>query len=160
MIPIDMARDATPSPTASSGRWTVLYDPDCGLCRWCTATLLSWDRARRLRPLALGSEEADRLLDDLTPQQRLASWHLISPAGERRSAGAALPALLEQLPRGALAARVLARAPRASERGYRWVAEHRVLLSRAIPAAAKRRASERLARVEAADRRSSPGSSG
>lgn len=26
---------------------TVIYDPDCGFCRWSLALLLSWDRRRR-----------------------------------------------------------------------------------------------------------------
>lgn len=126
----------------------MLYDPDCGFCKWCMAQLLRWDRSRRLRPLALGSAEAERLLADLTPEQRIASWHLISPAGERRSAGAALPALLELLPGGRPPARALALAPGLTERAYRWVAEHRSQLSRAIPSSARRRAHRTLAERE------------
>ena len=58
----------------------------------------------------------------------------------RTSAGAALPAVIALLPGGRIPAQALRRAPRATDRGYRWVADHRSLLGRAIPTSAKRRA--------------------
>jgi predicted DCC family thiol-disulfide oxidoreductase YuxK len=138
---------------ASTTRPTVLYDPDCGFCRWTLALLLRADRHRRLRPLALGTPEADELLADLTPEQRLASWHLVSPSGKRTSAGAALPAVLAELPGGQIPAAALARIPGPTERGYRWVAKHRSRLSRTVPASAKRRAA---ALIQARTRETSP----
>jgi predicted DCC family thiol-disulfide oxidoreductase YuxK len=137
MMATDMARDSTSPPDP---RWTVLYDPDCGFCRTVLGLILRADRDRRLRPLALGTEEADRLLTDLTPEQRDASWHLISPDGHRESAGAAGPPLLRLLPGGALPAAALASAPERTQQTYEWVAEHRSTLSRWIPSSAKRRA--------------------
>jgi predicted DCC family thiol-disulfide oxidoreductase YuxK len=139
MTATDMARDSTSPPEP---RWIVLYDPDCGFCRTALAVILGADRARRLRPLALGTEEADRLLADLTPEQRDASWHLVSPDSRRESAGAAGAPLLRLLPGGALPAAVLARAPQRTQRTYEWVADHRSTLSRWIPSSAKRRATE------------------
>jgi predicted DCC family thiol-disulfide oxidoreductase YuxK len=148
MMPIDMARDPTASeagPLArDSGAWTVLYDRDCGFCRWSLAQLLALDRTRRLRPVALGTAEADALLADLDPGQRAASWHLISPRGWRWSAGAAAPPLLRLLPGGRGPAALLQAAPKLSERAYRWVADHRSTLGRAIPDRAKKRASARI----------------
>ncbi len=113
---------------------TVIYDADCGFCRWCLAVLLSSAAGGALRPLPLGTPQADRLLADLTPEQRAASWHLIDDDGRRRSAGAALaPALF-------------ARFPGATEWGYRWVAEHRGLLGRFVPGRARRWADRVIAR--------------
>src|SRR5205085_3630212 len=103
-------------------RWLVLYDADCGFCKWTLSVLLRWDRARRLLPMALQRPEAGELLADLSEDERMASWHLISPAGERRSAGAALPTLLRLLPGGRPPAAVFAAFPRVTDRGYRWVA--------------------------------------
>jgi predicted DCC family thiol-disulfide oxidoreductase YuxK len=40
----------------------LLYDPDCGFCRVCVAVALSWDRRGQLRPVPLGSPEANDLL--------------------------------------------------------------------------------------------------
>src|SRR5213595_137897 len=59
--------------------WAVIYDADCGFCKWLLAGVLRWDRAARLRPLALQRPEAGDLVADLTPAERMASWHLISP---------------------------------------------------------------------------------
>ncbi|HEY5977975.1 MAG TPA: DUF393 domain-containing protein [Solirubrobacterales bacterium] len=124
------------------GTWLVLYDGDCGFCKWLLAFLLRRDRAARLRPVALQSSEAKELLPDLDPEQRLASWHLISPDGERRSGGAAIPALLELLPGGRPLEKPFARFPGVTDRGYRWVAHNRVRLSKPVPARSKRKAAE------------------
>ncbi|MET0558811.1 MAG: DCC1-like thiol-disulfide oxidoreductase family protein [Solirubrobacterales bacterium] len=123
-----------------AGDWTVLYDAECGLCRVLLTPLLHWDRHGRLRPLPLQTEAADALLAPLTPSQRMASWHLLSPYGQRWSAGAALPPLLRLLPGGRGPAALLARFPAATERSYRWVADHRAGLARLIPSRLKRRA--------------------
>lgn len=123
----------------------VLYDAECGICRTLLAGLLAWDRERRLRPVALQDLEADELLADMPPAERMSSWHLLSPSGGRQSAGAALPPLLRLLPGGAAPAAVFARFPAATERGYRWIADHRSALARLLPAALKRRADRYLA---------------
>jgi predicted DCC family thiol-disulfide oxidoreductase YuxK len=118
----------------------LLYDPDCGFCRLCVAVILRWDGHGRLRAVALRSEEADALLAGMPEDERMASWHLARPGPGRsvQSAGAAFPELFGLLPGGRPLARLAARFPRASERGYRWVADHRSLLGRAVPAAARR----------------------
>jgi predicted DCC family thiol-disulfide oxidoreductase YuxK len=120
----------------------VIYDPDCGFCRFSLALLLAWDGSRRtgaevLRPLALGTAEADELLADLTEEERNASWHLIRAAA-RTSAGAALAPGLRLLPGGRAPAALFARFPDATERGYHWVTEHRGLLGRFLGARARR----------------------
>ncbi len=126
----------------------VVYDADCGFCKWLLAGLLRWDRHETLRPLSLQRPEAEELLADLPPAERVASWHLISPAGERRSGGAALAPLLRLLPGGRFPAAAFARFPRLTNRGYRWVADHRPQLSRLVPGGFKERAGERVARRE------------
>jgi predicted DCC family thiol-disulfide oxidoreductase YuxK len=129
-------------------RWAVLYDADCDLCKWLLAGLLRWDRAGRLRPLALQRPEADDLLADLPPAARAASWHLISPTGTRHSGGAAVPPLLGLLPLGRVPAAAFARFPGVTDRAYRWVAERRSQLSRWVPTGARRHASERIRQRE------------
>jgi predicted DCC family thiol-disulfide oxidoreductase YuxK len=128
------------------GSWTIIYDADCGFCRWSLAHVLALDRARRLRPVALGTTEADSLLIDLPAQERSASWHLIAPDRRRYSAGAAAPPLLRLLPVGNVPAWLLDAASAPTERAYRWVADHRSLLSKAIPTRAKKRATDRIER--------------
>jgi predicted DCC family thiol-disulfide oxidoreductase YuxK len=116
---------------------TVIYDADCGFCKWCLAILLRRDRSGALRPLPLGTGEADRLLADLDVGEREASWHLVL-GGERFSAGAALAPALRLLRGGRLPAAAFARFPRATEAGYRWVAGHRGLLGRFVGGRARR----------------------
>lgn len=122
-------------------RWIVLYDADCGLCRWLLAAILRWDRDRALAPVALQSDDARALLSDLSPGQRMASWHLISPRGKRFSGGAALAPMLRLMPHGKLPAAAAAAMPTVTERAYRWVAAHRAQLASLVSERAKRRAS-------------------
>jgi hypothetical protein len=73
----------------------------------------------------------------------MASWHLVErggghPAPTVHSAGAAFPPVFARLPGGRPLARVSERFPRASERAYRWVADHRSLLGRPLPEATRR----------------------
>jgi predicted DCC family thiol-disulfide oxidoreductase YuxK len=116
----------------------ILYDPDCGFCRVCVAVVLRWDRSGRVRPVALGSEEADALLQGKPEAEWMASWHLVLPDSTVRSAGAAFSPLLRLLPGGAPLARLTDRFPGASERSYRWAARHRTTLGKLLPAAARR----------------------
>jgi len=127
---------------------TVIYDNDCGFCRWSLALLLNLGRDT-LRPLPLGTPEADYLLHDLRVDERDASWHLvIDPPGAdqlsletpptRFSAGAAFAPVLRLLPRGRRLAFLVARIPGPTERGYRWVAGHRRLLGRFVTRGARR----------------------
>jgi predicted DCC family thiol-disulfide oxidoreductase YuxK len=141
MIPIDMQCDAT--------EWVILYDADCGFCRWSLSWVLRADRRRRLRPVALQETEAESLLADLTPQDRMRSWHLVAPDDRRWSGGHAAPPLLRLLPGGTPVAVVAGIMPAFTERAYRWVADHRSMFSRAIPSGAKARADRLLAQRRA-----------
>jgi predicted DCC family thiol-disulfide oxidoreductase YuxK len=127
---------------------TVIYDDDCGFCRWSLALLLSRDPGA-LRPLPLGTPEADYLLTGLSPEEQFASWHLVidPPPGPeqlsldarppRFSAGAAFAPALALLPRGRRVAALVAQIPDPTERGYRWVAGHRGLLGRFVSGRAR-----------------------
>jgi len=110
------------------------------------AGLLRFDTARRLRPLALGTPESDALLADLTPPERNASWHLVSPTGQRESAGDAAPHLFALLRGGAVPAAVLSALQPVTNRAYRWVATNRTQLSRWVPSSVKQGAGEKIRR--------------
>ena len=106
----------------------------------CVALVLKWDRAGRLRPVALTSNEGRELLTGMPEEERMASWHLVSPRGDRAvwSAGAAFSPLFRLLPAGAPLARLADRFPGAAQSGYRWVADHRSAFGRPIPAGVRR----------------------
>jgi predicted DCC family thiol-disulfide oxidoreductase YuxK len=110
---------------AANGQAVLLYDADCGFCRWSTAKILRWDRRRRIRAVALQDREADRLLPGMDHATKMASWHLVTPEGKARSAGAAAPDLFRLLPGGAPLAVIASTLPGTTERAYRWVADHR-----------------------------------
>jgi predicted DCC family thiol-disulfide oxidoreductase YuxK len=124
---------------------TLLYDSDCGFCRWCLGKVLAWDRRHSLRPVAIQSEEAERLLAGMPEEQRLASWHLVDGDGTVRSAGAAFPGLFRLLPGGAPLAGLTSRIPTATDRAYRWVAGNRSRWGKLVTDVAKRRADRRIA---------------
>lgn len=113
-------------------RWTILYDADCGFCRWSLDKILKRDRDRRLRPVPLQAPEADRLLPGMSDATKRASWHLVSPDGRVWSAGAAAAPMARLLPRGAPIARLAETFPRLTERLYRWVADNRDKLGRRL----------------------------
>src|SRR5262249_59424156 len=124
-------------------RATLLYDSDCGFCRWSLGKVLAWDRGARLRPVTLQSKEAEALLDGMPDAERMSSWHLVGPDGEVRSAGDGIAPLLRLLPGAPPLAALAARTPRLMERGYRFVAGNRSLWGKLVTDGAKRRADRR-----------------
>jgi predicted DCC family thiol-disulfide oxidoreductase YuxK len=120
---------ATAPPTAQT---PVLYDDDCGFCKWSLDKILAWDRRRRLRPVAIQSDEGQALLADVPEAKRLDSWHLVLPSGEVRSAGAAAEPLARLLPGGRPLAWLFRAFPGITERAYRFVADHRDRFGRLV----------------------------
>jgi predicted DCC family thiol-disulfide oxidoreductase YuxK len=102
----------------------ILYDADCGFCKWSVDKILGWDRRRVLRPVPIQSEEGARLLAGVPRRKWLASWHLALPSGEVRSAGAAAAPLAELLPGGKPLAFLFRSFPRITDRCYAYVAAH------------------------------------
>jgi predicted DCC family thiol-disulfide oxidoreductase YuxK len=123
----------------------LLYDSDCGFCRWSLGKVLAWDRRGRIRPVSLQSKEAEELLGGMPADERTASWHLVDSDGTVRSAGAAFPGLFRLLRGGAPLAALASRAPRVTERAYRWVAGSRSRWGKLVTHGAKRRADRRIA---------------
>jgi predicted DCC family thiol-disulfide oxidoreductase YuxK len=115
---------------------TLLYDSDCGFCRWSVDKVLAWDRRRTLRPLALQDPEAEALLPGMDEAQKMASWHLVTQDGRVYSAGAAAPPLLLLLPGGKAPATLLAAFPRLTDRAYGFVARNRDRFGRLVGAKA------------------------
>jgi predicted DCC family thiol-disulfide oxidoreductase YuxK len=52
---------------------TLIYASDCGFCRSLLAKLLAWNWRGVLRPVALETEEADRLLAGMPKERQVAS---------------------------------------------------------------------------------------
>jgi predicted DCC family thiol-disulfide oxidoreductase YuxK len=118
----------------TGGELSVLYDADCGFCKWSLDKILAWDRHRALHPVPIQSDDGARLLASVPESKRLDSWHLVLPSGEVRSAGAAAGPLARALPAGKPLAVVFERFPRTTDRAYRFVAEHRDRFARLVGA--------------------------
>ena len=103
----------------------LLYDRDCGFCKWSVEKILVWDRSHRLRSVSIQSEEGDRLLSGLAPELRLVSWHLVSTDGKLFSAGGVAAPLARILPWGRPLAAVLGAFPQLTEAAYGYIAGHR-----------------------------------
>jgi predicted DCC family thiol-disulfide oxidoreductase YuxK len=116
------------------GQSTLLYDADCGFCRWSLVRVLRWDRRNAVRPLALQNPEADELLADLDEDRRLASWHLVTADGRVYSGGDAVAPLADLLPGGAPVATLARVFPATTRRLYDWVRRHRDGLGRRVGA--------------------------
>jgi predicted DCC family thiol-disulfide oxidoreductase YuxK len=121
---------------SAAGSLVVLYDGDCGFCAVVLAVMLTWDRAHRLGASTIQSARGEELLllTELARRDRLRSWHLIDAGGTRYSGGAGIPVVCAALPWGTPIARIASRYPRTTARTYEWVADHRALLGRLLPA--------------------------
>jgi predicted DCC family thiol-disulfide oxidoreductase YuxK len=132
-------------------RATVLYDVDCGFCRWTLAKLLAWDRACALRPVAIQDAAGQVLLAGMDEDRRLASWHLAFPDGRLYSAGPALVEALPLLPAGKPLGRLAGWLSPVTDRVYELVARRRAIPGRLLSRAAVRRATERIRTRSAPD---------
>jgi len=126
----------------------VLYDDDCGFCRWTLGLLLRWDRRGALWPAPIAGPVGERWLAGMPVAERLASWHLVEAGGAVTSAGRGLASVLGYMPGGWVLARLLRLAPGAVDRAYRFVADHRSAFARFVPGAGVRSATARVAARE------------
>jgi predicted DCC family thiol-disulfide oxidoreductase YuxK len=113
-------------------RATVVYDDDCGFCRWSAERLRTWDRRRVLRFVTLRSAEAERLLAPVPHERRPLSWHLVTHDGRVWSAGAAVPQVLGLLPGGGPLSAVTRAMPDLTEAAYRTIARRRSTFGRLL----------------------------
>ena len=133
------------------GRHLLLYDRDCGFCRWSVGWVLRLDRRRALQPLALQDPRAPGLLPELDEEERMRSAHVVTPDGRRLTGGEAAGPVFRLIPGATPLAAVLERFPRATERVYRWIADRRSAFGRPVTDAAKRRADALIAAREELD---------
>jgi predicted DCC family thiol-disulfide oxidoreductase YuxK len=117
---------------ANGEQLTLLYDEDCGFCRWSAERLRRWDRRGSLRFVPIQSAPGLSALSSLGPDARLDSWHVVGADGRLWSGGDAIPVLLRSLPGGTPIAVLAAAAPGPTDAAYRWVATQRGRLGRLL----------------------------
>jgi predicted DCC family thiol-disulfide oxidoreductase YuxK len=118
----------------------VLFDADCGFCRWAMAWALRLDRRHLLVAVPIQSELGAELLADLDPSERLSAARVLDEAGRRLSGGAAAAEVLGALAPTRGLARLARRLPGPTELLYGAVAGQRSQLGRLVSARARRRA--------------------
>lgn len=111
---------------------TLLYDADCGFCRWTAERIRRWDRRGAIRLLPIQSTEGAALLGDMDHERKMASWHLVEEDGAVRSAGAGVGPLFSLLPGGAPFSFVARIFPKNTDRLYRLLAGNRERLGRML----------------------------
>jgi predicted DCC family thiol-disulfide oxidoreductase YuxK len=111
---------------------TVLYDEDCGFCRWSAERLRRWDRRGSLRFAPIQSATGLSVLRSLEPDARLDSLHVVGADGRLWSGADAIPVLLRSLPGGRPVAALAAAAAAPTDAAYRWVARRRGRLGRLL----------------------------
>ena len=126
-------------------RPVLLYDDDCGFCRWSVAWVLRRDRRGSFDVAPIQSRAGDELLAGIDPERRLESWHLALPDGQVHSAGAGFAPLARLVGRWSQLARLAERFPRGADAAYRLVAGRRGIFGRLVTARARAAADRAIA---------------
>jgi predicted DCC family thiol-disulfide oxidoreductase YuxK len=108
---------------------TILYDDDCGFCRWSADRIRRLDGRGVLAFVPIQGEVGADLLEAVPPQLRLATMHAVTLDGRVWSGGEAARVILEELPGGVFLSHVAAAFPELTDRVYRFVAANREVFS-------------------------------
>jgi predicted DCC family thiol-disulfide oxidoreductase YuxK len=127
----------------------VLYDADCGFCRWAMAWAMRRDHQHVLVTVPIQSPLGSELLVDVVPSDRLCSAHVVRDDGCRRSGGAAAADVLSVLPPTRALGRLARSSPRTTASIYRVVAARRKSFGRLVGNEARRRADDLLGATSA-----------
>ena len=103
----------------------VFYDGECGLCAGVMVWALRRDRRHALRPMAVQSAEAQRLLGPARATRALEELHTWSDREGVRTGVEAVAALLARLPRWRRVAPLLSASVPLTRPFYRWIASRR-----------------------------------
>ncbi len=122
----------------------VLYDAECGFCRWAMAWAVRRDHRHVLVTAPIQSPLGCELLVDVVPSERLRSAHVIRDDGRRRSGGAAAADVLSVLPPTWVLGQLAHNLPGTTALLYGAVAARRKSFGRLVGKEARRRADRLL----------------
>jgi len=123
----------------------VLYDAECGFCRWAMAWAVKRDHRHVLVTVPIQSPLGCDLLIDVIPSERLRWAHVVRDDGCRRSGGAAAADVLSVLGPTRVLGRLAHSLPRTTALLYGVVAARRNSIGRLVGQEARRRADDLLA---------------
>jgi predicted DCC family thiol-disulfide oxidoreductase YuxK len=122
----------------------VLYDADCGFCRWAMAWAVRRDHRHVLVTVPIQSPLGSELLVDVVSSERLRSAHVVRDDGCRRSGGAAAADVLSALPPTRALGQLARGLPRTTGLLYGVVTARRKGFGRLVGKEAQRRADDLL----------------
>jgi len=122
----------------------VLYDAECGFCRWAMAWAVRRDERHVLVAVPIQSPLGSELLVDLAASDRLRSARVVRDDGHRLSGGAAAAEVLDVLPSTRFLGRLAHGLPGTTAFLYRVVARRRVSFGRLVCREARGRADDLL----------------
>jgi predicted DCC family thiol-disulfide oxidoreductase YuxK len=114
------------------GKNVVLYDEDCGFCRWSVTKIMAQDSRDRLRAVPLQGPDADELLGGMDQRRKMSSWHLVTEDGAIYSGGAAAVPLFDLLPHTRFLSIFAAAFPGFTQLVYEAIARNREILARLV----------------------------
>ena len=117
---------------SSNAQVRVLYDRDCGFCRWSVAQLLRLDHHGALEPVAIQSQIGGELLESVPVELRLESAHAVTASGQVFSGGDAAPVIAAHVSGGRLLRPLAAAFPPLTRAGYDMVAANRATVGRLV----------------------------
>jgi predicted DCC family thiol-disulfide oxidoreductase YuxK len=127
----------------------VLYDSDCGFCRWAMAWALGRDDRHVLVPVPIQSPLGCELLVEIPPSERLRAAHAIAADGSLSSGGAAATQVLSVLAPTRALGQVAASVPSVTALLYGVIAARRTSFGRLVGSQARQRADALLAATNA-----------
>jgi len=125
----------------------VLYDAECGFCRWAMAWAITQDRGGALIAVPIQSPLGSELLVDVLASDRLRSAHVLDEDGRLYSGGAAAAEVLSVLAPTRALGRLAHRLPRSTALVYRVCAAQRQSFGRLVGREARERADELLGAI-------------
>ena len=115
-----------------TGRLTVVYDGQCGVCRSSVDLLRRWDTHHRLEMVPYQDEGVMKRFPQIEPAEFREAVQVVASDGRYWSGADAVEKALERTPRGRLLAWVfkLPFARPIARAFYRWFARNRSLFAR------------------------------
>jgi predicted DCC family thiol-disulfide oxidoreductase YuxK len=86
--------------TASSSKYILAYDANCGPCTKFKRIIDILDKYEKIDFISLPKADQEGLLDKIPVHQRYKSFHLILPKGDAKSGSEAILELIAILPGG------------------------------------------------------------
>lgn len=118
----------------------VLYDSDCGFCRWAMAWAVGRDDRHVLVTVPIQSPLGGELLVEVRPSERLRAAHAINGDGSLYSGGAAAAQVLSVLAPTRALGQLATRLPRVTALLYGFIAARRTTFGRFAGPQARQRA--------------------